>query len=134
MRWLFAVCMLVVLGPSAADAAKPVERALTAQPMASPGDITPEMWFYEQYQRDYLDPHMAVRRKAEFQTLQRERRLAARRWFGYSAQRPQASCDPMHSDYSAQWSGNNPAYPQRWHGTSPSWVVVRPGDSPRRAY
>lgn len=134
MRWLFAVSMVAFLVPATADAAKPIERALTAQPMASPGDITPEMWFYEQYQREYQDPKLAVRRKAEFQAMQRDRRLAAQRWFGYSNQRPQASCDPMHSEYSAHWTGNNPAYPQRWQGASPAWIAVRPADSPGRTY
>ena len=56
----------------------------------SPGEIkaTPEMWFYEQYMRQYQDPKMAVRANAEFKADQRQRRLAAMHWFGFRTAGP----------------------------------------------
>ena len=95
----------------------------------SPGVLAPtaEMWFYEQSLREYLDPKMAVRKKAEFRAAQRERRLASRRWFGLSNQRPQAFSDPYHGDYSPRWTSNNAAYPFRWSGEGRPWIVLRPG-------
>lgn len=94
----------------------------------SPGELTPtpEMWFYQQYRNDYQDPKMAVRARAEFRALQRQRRMAALKWFGFSNQRPQCSSDPFHGDWSPTWRSNHTFYPSRWHGTGPAWVVVRP--------
>ncbi len=94
----------------------------------SPGEMapTPEMWFYQQYRSDYADPKMAVRKKAEFRAEQRQRRMAALKWFGFSNQRPNCSSDPFHGDWSPSWKSNNSFYPSRWQGTGPSWVVVRP--------
>jgi hypothetical protein len=94
----------------------------------SPGELkaTPEMWFYEQFMRQYQDPKMAVRANAEFQADQRRRRLAAMQWFGYSNSRPHACPDPIHGDYSPGWSSNNASYPYRWSGVGPTWYVARP--------
>jgi hypothetical protein len=93
----------------------------------SPGEVTPtpEMWFYQQYQREYLDPKLAVRKKAEFRSQQRKRRLAAQRWFGYSPQRPLASSDPFHGDYSPRWTSNNAVYPFRWSGVGRPWIALQ---------
>jgi hypothetical protein len=94
----------------------------------SPGELkpTPEMWFYEQYMRQYQDPKMAVRANAEFRAEQRARRIAAMQWFGFSNSRPQACPDPIHGDWSPGWTSNNPTYPYRWTGVGPSWYVARP--------
>jgi len=86
---------------------------------------TEDMWFYEQYQRDYHDPNLAVRRNAEFRAEQRRNRLATMRWFGLSNTRPQASSDPWHGDYSPHWTGNNRHYPSRWQGVGWPRVTVR---------
>jgi len=56
---------------------------------------TPEMWFYDQELRQRYSPALAVRRKAEFETDQRMRRMAAREWYGYSALRPAANPNSM---------------------------------------
>lgn len=92
----------------------------------SSGEVaaTPDMWFYEQYQREYLDPKLAVRRKAEFRAAQRQSRIAAMRWFGFSNQRPQCSSDPWHGDWSSVWRSNNGTYPLQWNGIGRPWVVV----------
>jgi hypothetical protein len=86
---------------------------------------TPEMWFYEQYQRDYHDPDLMVRRNAEFRAEQRRSRLASMQWFGFSNARPRASSDPLHADYSPYWTGNNSHYPYRWHGAGWPWLTLR---------
>ena len=94
----------------------------------SPGDIvaTPEMWFYEQSLRRYQDPKVAVRQRAEFKANQRQGRIAARRWFGFSNARPSASTDPYHGDYSPRWSSNNVFNPFQWNGVGAAMVVLPP--------
>ena len=84
----------------------------------SPGELTPtpDMWFYEENLRRYEDPKLAVRRKAEYRSAGRQRRLAALKWFGMSNQRPRAGVDPQHNDYFPSWTGNNRQYPFRWMG------------------
>ena len=77
---------------------------------------TPSMWFYEQALRQYQDPKMAVRAKAEFRSRQRQHRIAAMKWFGFSNSRPRASSDPFHNDYSPGWVANPGYYPSRWNG------------------
>ena len=62
-----------------------------------------EMWFYDQAARQYRDPKLAVRAKAEFRTEQRLRRIESMKWFGMSNARPQANSDPYHGDYSPRW-------------------------------
>jgi len=86
---------------------------------------TPEMWFYQQYQRDHQDPKLAVRRKAEFRSEQRQRRLAAMRWFGQSNSRPLAGPDPFYGDYSPGWRSNNTTFPFRWSALGNPWNVSR---------
>jgi hypothetical protein len=123
-----------------ATADKPASRPQSTTPNVSPGETktpitsispgelkaTPEMWFYEQYMRQYQDPKMAVRARAEFEADQRQKRLAAMRWFGFSNSRPRACSDPVHNDYSPGWSSNNSAYPYRWGGYGPTVYVARP--------
>ena len=134
--------------PVTATAEKPIAKSLSGAPASaaadartpmtsiSPGDIkaTPEMWFYEQYMRQYQDPKMAVRAKAEFESDQRQRRLAAMHWFGFSNSRPRAASDPYHGDYSPGWASNNPAFPYRWQGIGPTWYMARPEPSTVNTY
>ncbi|MCL6503253.1 MAG: hypothetical protein K6T86_11245 [Pirellulales bacterium] len=76
---------------------------------------TPEMWFYEQEWRRHDDPRQAVRMKAEFKAAQRQRRLAALQWFGYSNSRPIANSVPLYGQYSPAWIGNG-YEPYQWLG------------------
>jgi hypothetical protein len=64
--------------------------------------------------------------KAEFRTEQRQRRLAARRWYGLSNSRPRMSTDPYHWVQSPYWASNNSAYPYRWQGVGYPWYYVWP--------
>lgn len=126
MKWL-PIILLGVFTFMAVPvrAEKPAANPPVFSGTISPGELTPtpEMWFYEQYMRQYMDPKWAVRQRAEFQANQRDSRLAARRWFGYSNLRPTASTDPIHGEFSPHWTGNNYVYPDRWNGGSP--VVVQ---------
>jgi len=117
----------VLLAAGTAPAANPSDTHLGFRGGLSSGEVvqTPEMWFYEQYQRDYQDPHTMVRRNAEFRAEQRRNRLASLKWFGFSNSRPRASSDPYHNDYSPYWAGNNSHYPFRWQGAGGPWLSLR---------
>lgn len=80
--------------------------------------MPPEMWLYLQERERHDNPKEAVRRKAEYRTEQRLRRMAAREWFGYSNARPMVNPEPFHAGYSAHWSGNNPMRPDQWVGNN----------------
>jgi hypothetical protein len=94
----------------------------------SPGELktTPEMWFYEQYMKQYKDPRMAIRARAEFDSAQRQRRMASRQWFGLSLSRPRWSADVFNWDVSPGWTSNNGAYPYRWQGIAQPWYLAEP--------
>jgi len=140
MKWLpITVPLLVAAIVVPAMAQKPTTLAIRPTPTTSGnfslGELTPtpEMWFYEQDLRQYRDPKVAVRNHAEFRADQRERRINAMKWFGFSNQRPRAGVDAVHSDYSPCWSSGNVNYPFRWQGTAGSAIVLRP-DSSRATY
>jgi hypothetical protein len=111
--------LFVLLLAGTLRAERPVTNTgVGAGSLISPGDLktTPEMWFYDQALRQYKDPQMAVRAKADVRAQQRQRRLESMRWFGLSNSRPRASSDPFHNDYSAGWVANPGYYPSRWNG------------------
>jgi hypothetical protein len=95
----------------------------------SPGELTPttEMWFYEQEWKRHDDPKQAVRRNAEYDTAQRQLRMSARKWYGFSNLRPAADGMPFCGDYSPAWRSNT-FFPYQWAGTTggTTVVVVRP--------
>jgi hypothetical protein len=113
-------------------AARPtIDKASTADPEFSLGQMTPtpEMWFYQQAQRQYRDPKMAVRKRAEFEADQRQVRLASQRWFGYSNSRPIANPIPYTGGtYSPMWTSNSP-YSWQWRGVSRTSIIVVPQGS-----
>jgi hypothetical protein len=84
----------------------PTSDSESAISLPSRGQVTPEMSFYMQEYRRYQQPKEAVRRKAEFRSAQRQRRLAAQRWFGFSKLRPVANPIPWYGSYSPSWVGN----------------------------
>jgi len=101
-------------------------RATEKQPIAL-GEVhpnlTPEMWIYLNEQKRHDNARLAVRRKAEFRTAQRNRRLATQKWFGFSNQRPQAAVTPFTSHYSPTWSGNG-VHGYDWRGTGSRTVII----------
>jgi hypothetical protein len=94
----------------AADPAPPVEN------VSSMSQMTPEMWFYQQESRRYDDPNQAVRRKAEFKAAQRQRRIAAMQWYGFSNSRPSVNTSLFNGSYSPSWGANNRGNSYLWPG------------------
>lgn len=82
----------------------------------SMSEMSPQMWLYVQERQRHDDPKEAVRRKAEFRSAERRRRIAAREWFGYSNSRPAVNSDPWMAGYSAHWSANSAMRPDQWIG------------------
>lgn len=124
-----ALCALFV-APAIARAQAPVDKPEPETAAAPTHDFTmgqltptPEMWFYDQSLRNYRDPKTAVRRRAEFEADQRQARLAAQRWFGYSNSRPTANPIPYTGTYSPAWTSNSP-YPSQWRGVSRTTVII----------
>lgn len=126
-----AACgFLFCVGPAVAQSPRLVQRPVpspTKQEHTEPqktssvgsqsmSEMTPQMWLYMQERDRHDDPKAAVRRKAEYRTAQRQRRIAAREWFGYSNARPAANSDPWMAGYSARWSANSPMRPDQWIG------------------
>jgi hypothetical protein len=134
MKWLAIPLLLGLFLVMPAGAQSSVSQRGSKGIGISPGDVTatPDMWFYEQSLRQYNDPKSVVRQKAEFRTAERMRRMAALRWFGFSNSRPMAGVDPIHGDYSPQWSSGNVYQPFRWAGGRTSTIVVTPSNSAGR--
>lgn len=85
---------------------------------------TADMWLYEQRKADYLDPKLAVRRKAEQKTAERQSRIAAMKWYGLSNSRPVANPTPFTGVYSPGWHANNyNSYRWSWTGGYPLLLV-----------
>jgi hypothetical protein len=84
--------------------------------VSSMAQMTPEMWFYIQESHRYDDPKEMVRRKAEFKAVQRQRRIAAMQWYGFSNSRPTANTGLFEGSYSPCWGANNRSNPSLWPG------------------
>jgi hypothetical protein len=132
-RLSIAVSAVFILAAAPALAQTPLAQPTPAQRLGpdtaiSPGELTPtpEMWFYEQNRRDYLDPQLAVRRNAEYRAARRLERMAAMDWFGFSNQRPQVNPDPFNADWSPTWTSNNGVYSFRWNGVGWASSASRP--------
>ena len=116
---LFAALVLLAVAATA-RAEKPITNTMTSSTVVSSGELrpTPDMWFYDQAMRQYKDPQMVVRAKADFRAEQRQRRIESMKWYGMSNSRPRANSDPFHSDYSPTWVSSPGFYPSRWNGVS----------------
>ena len=135
MKWLWMtlpVVSLFLAGPSLAQNKSDSKIGIGI----SPGELAPtqEMWFYEQYQRQYSDPKSVVRQKAEFHAEERQRRIAALRWYGFSNQRPTAGVDWINSEHAPHWAGSNANLPFSWNGPIMSTTLVKPTAPPTRTY
>jgi hypothetical protein len=120
---LLAIHAIVFSTPAYAQRAN--RTTVRSAPTLSSGEVqgTPEMWFYDQERRRYDDPKTAVRANAEFRNSQRQQRMAALKWHGYSNARPTASPDPFHGHYSPRFVGNGYT-PGWWHGSGNASVVL----------
>ncbi len=135
MKWLWTtlpVVSLFLVVPALAENKSDSKPSVSI----SPGELAPtqEMWFYEQYQKQYMDPKTTVRLKAEFRAEERMRRIAALRWFGFSNQRPTASVDVINSDLAPRWTSGNVNLPFAWNGPTTTTVLVKPTTPPGRGY
>ena len=134
-RFVLSLSLLSVSLPAAALAQEPGQRDFVPPPPVkvferqepSPSDLnapsmSPEIWLYLQEQKRHDDPRQAVRRKAEQKSADRQARLAAMKWYGYSNLRPVASAAPWMGTYSPYWAGNSWDPYQHvgvgWHGTA----------------
>jgi hypothetical protein len=137
-RTTICACLLAALAAGTAWGQRPDSASVTQRSRSenriAVGELqpTPEMWFYEQYQQQDDDPAAGVRIKAQFRAAQRQNRLAAMRWFGFSNSRPQANTDMLSGDYSPRWTSMSGAYPNRWGGQRTPLVVIQPKDSSTR--
>jgi hypothetical protein len=130
----FTMILALSLSASAAWGQQPTiakPKASSTEP-TSIGHVTPtpEMWFYDQELRQRYSPELAVRRKAEFETEQRMRRMAAREWFGIDNSRPIANPTPhIGGSYSPMWTGGG-RNPYHWAGRSHGATYVVPTTRP----
>jgi hypothetical protein len=118
-RFVFALTVVALMASTAA----------AQDPNSYPGSFslgeltpTPEMWFYEQARRDYNNPQMMVRRRAEIAAAQRRDRIAARAWYGISLARPTANPTPIMSHYSPYWGGRG-LDPWAWSGVRSTVIL-----------
>jgi hypothetical protein len=102
-----------------------VETIAPIQPQAISGTVslTPELWLYLHEQQRQDDPQKIVQRKAQMKAEARRNRIAAMKWFGYSAARPRANPSPWTSRYSDHWTGNSNS-PYQWRGVSGVPVIA----------
>ena len=124
-RFSIALCAgLLVIAASAAPAKSPADKTPPSG-IISQGEVTPtpEMWFYQQYQKQYQSPQEMVHRNADFKATERVRRLNSMKWYGFSNQRPRSGTDPFNGDYSATWVSGNSLRPYHW-SSSGSPIVI----------
>jgi hypothetical protein len=114
------VLLLLLVLPARAEKPTPAPTRLGLDPSVASSDlkVTPEMWFYDQQMRQYQDPKMILRQKAEARAEQRTRRIESMRWFGLSNSRPTVNADPFNGDYGPRWTSNSHYYPSRWNGVN----------------
>lgn len=86
-------------------------------PVFEAPSMSSELWLYLQEQKKAEDPMYNVRRKAAMKAEQRELRLAASKWYGYSNTRPTASGIPFMGTYSPSWIGNG-SLGSHWVGST----------------
>lgn len=123
MKRLACATVLLITTASWAAAQQPAApRQVAVDQHPSMANVTPEIWLYMQEMERHDDPHMAVRRKAELRAAQRNHRMAARKWFGFSNARPSASPLPVMGTYSPTWAGND-SDPYRWNGVGPAVII-----------
>lgn len=128
---LSLACALVILvGNVSADdfeSRQDTATAFGAQGVTGTVAMSPEMWLYLHQEQRAEDPQTIVRRKAQAKSAARQNRIAAQRWFGYSAARPRANPTPWTSQYSAIWVGNG-SNPFHWRGNG-GFTVALPSTS-----
>ena len=105
LAWTVIGCAVVAAQQPVRMEVAPEPTTFTPPSLSAP-PVTPELWVYSQELRRHDDPAQAVRRKAELVADQRQARLAAMRWYGFSNSRPVANPTPFMGQYSPAWVGN----------------------------
>ena len=126
-RLLLGVALLSVFfvcQSAMAQDPKLVTKAAPTTPNLDNTVQTESMWFYLQELRRYEDPKTVIRRRAERKAEERRDRLAAQKWYGYSAGRPLANPTPFTGTYSQMWVGNGKDALQ-WVGTGYATTALR---------
>jgi hypothetical protein len=126
MRASAFVMVSLIVGSAASVAGDTNPNAAVDRPI-SLGELTPtpEMWFYQQQQKQYENPKLAVRQKAEYRAAQRQLRLAARRWYGVDNSRPTTITTPFQGEtYSGRFAGGRD--PNLWPSVNNATIVVPP--------
>jgi hypothetical protein len=123
MKGLSLACSVSVLLAASAVHAQQLGRVEQPAPAATAsGATTPDMWYYEQAQREYNNPKLAVRHKAEVEAALRQQRIAARDWYGVSNSRPIANPTPSHGTYSPRFISNS-RNPFLWNNSATGTMV-----------
>jgi hypothetical protein len=126
--FLSVACAVAILmtDATAQDAFAPQEKESTFGVPGVTGTVpmSPEMWLYLHEEQREEDPQVIVRRKAQEKSVARRNRIAAMRWFGFSASRPRANPTPWTGQYSPVWVGNG-SIPSQWRGTG-GFQVAQP--------
>ena len=125
IRTSFSVALVLALS-SLVQAQEPIAEELPPAPLPeiAVGAVptTPEMWFYEQERLRQENPKTGVRKKAEIRAAQRQRRIAALKWYGFSNSRPIANPTPMTGTYSPVWTSGG-YMPYQWNGAAGGVVL-----------
>jgi hypothetical protein len=109
----------VVPGFGPAPIATPLATPTAGSKMPEVSSHNTEVYFYEQERQRYMDPNLVSRARAEYEADQRQYRLNAQKWYGYSNARPTVGTDPMHGFAGPRWIGNG-GHPSSWSVVSPA--------------
>ncbi len=111
-------------------AGRPAPAALLAKAenAKAPTASNQETWSYPQRQSRQASTADAIRRNAEFRSLQRHHRIASARWYGFSNSRPTATPTPWWGTHRAAWVSGTARRNYAFPGTHwPSHFVYADG-------
>lgn len=125
--WMAAVALAALAPLAHAKNPRVLDEESTGQMSLGELTPTPSMWLYQQQLAEYKDPQAAVRRRAEYIAAQRDQRIAARKWYGFSNSRPRANGTPFMGTYSPAWVGTINE-PFQWPGSAgaPTIIIEQP--------
>ena len=123
------VVLSVVMASEASGQAQSRRASQPSDNRQTPENRSREVADYYQTRNADDDTALALRRKAEFRSWQRQRRLATLKWFGMSNSRPVASSTPMMGAYRPAWTLN-----YRRTSVWPTAIVIQEPNRRSRAY
>ena len=98
-----------------------------AENATAPAAPNQDTWSYPQQIRQE-SAAAAVRRNAEFRSLQRRHRIASARWYGFSNSRPTTTPTPWWGTYRDSWVSGTSRRSYAWPGTRwPNYFVSTSG-------